>query len=264
MYLSADSCIKKNNLTKYAAQIAYDGTAYYGWQEQAGLPTIESTFKRVLTKTIGAPVNLAAASRTDAQVHASGQIVMFTHHLHIEPQKLKKIVNDNLPQDIFVHDMVHARADFHPWYDVAYKEYQYRVSLTRPCPRQSRYVWYYKGKVDLQHLSDCITYFEGTHSFNAFATLEKKDADSVKTIKKVTLHYNEPSDEWHISIIGHSFLRHMIRRIVGASLYMAHHTQLPLSLIKQSLEEKKRIIELPTAPGHGLTLTTITYSKGLT
>jgi tRNA pseudouridine38-40 synthase len=254
----------KQSAIKYAVCLIYDGTAYYGWQAQRSLPSIESVMRRVLTKTVGAPLTLVAASRTDTQVHARGQIVMFTHMRKMDLACLHKLLNDHFPSDIFVKEVVYARSDFHPWYDVACKEYHYFFSTTKPEPLVGRYTWYVRKSFCAYHLARVVSYFVGIHSFDAFATLERtKDQNCKKRITSIKLHYFPSNDLWCLKIKGHSFLRHMIRRIVGAALYLAQRKEIPLTVISESLAQKRRVLEFPTAPGHGLTLYKITYHKGL-
>lgn len=251
-------------MTKYAAILAYEGTNYHGWQAQEQVPSIECTLKKVFKRTIGAPSCLVAASRTDAGVHALGQVIMFKHHINMNPEKLKKIINDALPQDILIKSLMHARDNFHPWYDVTKKEYIYSFSTVRPLPEKSRFIWYCRSFVNIEHLIKALNIFVGTHDFAAFATLEHTtQKDSIKTIHSIACEYIEQYTYWNIKIIGPSFLRHMIRRIIGAAIFLAQHKHIPLEIVAESLFLKKRMLEFPTAPAQGLLLHTITYDKGL-
>jgi tRNA pseudouridine38-40 synthase len=118
--------------------------------------------------------------------------------------------------------------------------------------------------VNIERLKQTLSLFVGAHNFAAFATITKDQENSTtKTISSIACSYIPEYTYWQIKIIGHSFLRHMIRRIVGAAIFMAQHQTLPLNLITQALLQKKKIIELPTAPAQGLLLNTITYHKGL-
>ncbi|HTM06246.1 MAG TPA: tRNA pseudouridine(38-40) synthase TruA [Patescibacteria group bacterium] len=251
-------------MTKYAAIIAYEGTAYYGWQAQPTVPSIESTLKEVFQKTVGTPFCLVAASRTDAGVHALGQVIMFKHTITMETERLKKILNDSLPQDILIKDLVYARTDFHPWYDVKEKEYEYYFSLIRPLPEKSKFVWYCRSLIHIERLKQALTLFLGTHSFAAFATVTKdQEINTIKTVHSIDCSYIPEYTYWKIKITAPSFLRHMIRRIVGAAIFMAQHQKLSLDFIAKTLAQKKRLIEFPTAPAQGLLLHSVTYHKGL-
>lgn len=251
-------------MTKYAAIIAYEGTAYCGWQAQTELPSIESTLKKVFKRTVGTPSCLVAASRTDAGVHALGQVIMFKHNINMPPEKLKKILNDALPQDILIKDLVYARNDFHPWYNVTQKEYIYSFSTVRPLPEKSKFVWYCRSHVDITRLMETLNIFTGTHDFSAFATIQSTDQqNTMKTVHSIVCEYVPTYDYWNVKIIAHSFLRHMIRRIIGAAIFIAQHNKISLDILKESLLLKKRILEFPTAPAQGLLLNTIVYGKGL-
>jgi tRNA pseudouridine38-40 synthase len=251
-------------MTKYAAILAYEGTAYYGWQAQACVPSIESTLKGAFKRTVGTPLSLVAASRTDAGVHALGQVVMFKHNLNISPDRLQKNLHDSLPQDILIKKMVVAPNNFHPWYNVLAKEYIYSFSTKRPLPEKSKFVWYSRSSICIERLIEVLNSFVGTHDFAAFATIEHgMGKKTIKNIHSIICDYVPDYSYWSIKITAPSFLRHMIRRIVGASIFFAQHTQLPLDIIIESLALKTRKIELPTAPAKGLVLNTITYDKGL-
>lgn len=251
-------------MTKYAAILAYEGTAYYGWQAQAHVPSIESTLKGVFKRTVGTPLSLVAASRTDAGVHALGQVIMFKHSLNILPDRLQKILNDSLPQDILIKKMVVAPNDFHPWHNVLTKEYIYSFSTERPLPEKSKFVWYSRSSIEIERLVEALNRFVGTHDFAAFATIEHgTEKTTVKNIHSIICDYVPDYSYWNIKITAPSFLRHMIRRVVGASIFFAQHTKLPLDIITESLALKTRKVELPTAPAKGLVLNTITYHKGL-
>jgi tRNA pseudouridine38-40 synthase len=259
--------VKTLLLKKYVAILSYDGTAYHGWQAQNKVLSIEMTLKNCFKKTFGLPVHsLIAASRTDAGVHAQGQVISFKYSIDKDPDSIKKIINDKLPSDIHFVTIKYAQDDFHPWYNVRTKEYWYFFSLTRPIPQHSRFVAYVRGAVNIEKLQLALNLFIGTHNFTAFSTQEGKANaldKRVKTIDSIDIFYDHIVNAWSIRVRGQSFLRHMIRRIVGAALFVSQNELRSLDLIVRSLKYKRREAEFPTAASNGLMLKAIYYDKGL-
>ena len=260
------SMVMTESLKKYTAILAYDGTAYHGWQAQKNLLSIETVLKNCFKKTFGKHLaSLVAASRTDAGVHADGQVILFKYALDLNPDHIKKIMNDNLPSDIHFITIKNAAVHFHPWYNVVVKEYHYLMSNVRPRPYHSRFVAYVRGKMNIEKLKEALNIFVGIHDFVAFSTdvQPKDDICTVKTIDYIEVVYDHLYDAWRVIFKGKSFLRHMIRRIVGAAIFISQHESRSLDLIKMSLEFKKRMAEFPTASSNGLILKSIYYDKGL-
>lgn len=265
-FYDSGSLSSVNSPTKYRAIVTYDGTSYNGWQAQKNLPSIESTLKAVFKRSFGVPVvSLVAASRTDAGVHANGQVLLFKHILQLDPDKLLKIMNDHLPFDIHFKSVCYALPNFHPWYNVSMKEYHYLFSFDRPLPMYSRFIQYVRASFDIERFKEALRLFVGTYNFSQFATdsSQKSTAELVKKIDSITVEYDSNIEAWRIRIQGKSFLRHMIRRIVGAAAYVAGKNQDGLSCIEAALYHQKRVVEFPTAHACGLVLESVFYHERL-
>ncbi|MGA9530542.1 MAG: tRNA pseudouridine(38-40) synthase TruA [Candidatus Babeliales bacterium] len=249
-------------MLKYRSVIAYDGTDYLGWQIQGARKTVayvlESAFLRVFKKKI----HLRAASRTDAGVHAFGQVVTFYLDDFLDPEKIRWAWNNALPLSITVRSIEVARSDFSV-YSPCVKEYHYQLFLRRPQPFLARYGWFIRQTVDLQRLREALRLFEGTYDFTCFSTDDTRK-DRVRTIHAINFDYDNRYDWYTIVIQGPKFLRHMIRRIVGAAVIVACRKIVPLKVIEKALLTQKLENALLSAPSHGLLLKAIVYDEEAT
>ena len=245
-------------MNTYKLVIAYDGTGYNGWQDQPGLPTIEGLFKKRLKQVFKKEIPFTGASRTDAGVHAFGQVARVEFDLDLTPSHLKHVLNNAMPTGISVRSVEQVPQSFHPRVGVKQKTYHYHFFTEQPVPFVSRY-GVYVPKLDIDKLARALSLFEGTHDFRSFVTGEQ-GRTTVRTIDKIELQYNKKFDAYQISVKGPSFLTHMIRRIVGACFEVAS-TDKPLELLTKALEKKDPEQHLYVAPAKGLLLQGIEYSS---
>lgn len=248
-------------MNKYKMIVSYDGTDYYGWQSLKGLPSVAATMQKVFAKTFGAEIIIKGASRTDAGVHAMGQVAMFKTDLALAPDKMKFAWNNRLPADIVIRsieqvDLAHSIYD-----DISFKIYHYHFFTHRPLPFAQRYGYYHYYTLDIEKLKHCLQVFVGTHDFRSFASSEDEREDMVRTVDSIHLEYLHRFGAYRIVVIGHSFLRHMVRRMVGAALKVASSKDLNIEHIQNALDEKNPEQELPNAPAQGLLLYKIVYKK---
>lgn len=240
--------------------IAYDGTNYYGWQLQDGQPTVagllESRFKRVF----GKPVRIFGSSRTDAGVHALGQVALITTDFDIDPERLRAAYNGGLPKDIHIRSVESVNSDFFPQRHVVQKTYWYHIFVKRPLPGFARYGYHHRFTWDANKMRMALAQFVGTHDFRAFCTVEES-VDTVRTIDAIELIYLPHYGAYRVVVRARGFLRYMIRRMVGAALSVAAHSEFDLGLISSALAERVSSVDLPTAPAHGLVLRKILYKK---
>lgn len=246
---------------KYTLIISYDGTEYYGWQSQKDLPAVASTMQHIFAKIFGRSIVLRGASRTDAGVHALGQVAMFKTDLDLDPEQIKCAWNNRLPADIVIRSL--QRIDIsHSIYDnIAHKTYHYHFFLERPLPFVQRYGWHFYHSIDLQKLEIALQTFVGTHDFRSFCSSEDTRENTMRTVDAITLEYIQRYGVYRITVRGHSFLRHMIRRMVGAALEVASRPTLPIGALQEALDQKDPEQILPNAPAQGLMLYKITYKK---
>lgn len=249
------------SLYRYKMIVSYDGADYYGWQRQGELPSIEQTLIDTFKKTFATKIDLIGASRTDAGVHALGQVVLGTTALLLQPNKMMEAWNNLLPRTIVVRSIDIANPAFHPQDNVRQKTYWYHFFTERPLPFFSRYGYYCRLPLSLEKLKAGIDCFVGTHDFRSFITTGEDYKSTVKTIDNVKVEYVEPMQAYRITVQGHSFLRHMVRRIVGACLHIATHDDLAIDSLKKALAEKDPNQTLPSAPTEGLLLQEIEYHR---
>jgi tRNA pseudouridine38-40 synthase len=244
----------------YRLLMAYDGTAYNGWQKQPRLPSIEGTLETIFRRTFKAELAILGASRTDAGVHALGQVVRIQTELVLEPDKLAFALNNSLPEDIMVRAAALVEDDYSPHVGVAQKTYYYHIFTKKPLPYAARYGWYYPRAIDEQLLRQALAEFVGTHDFRSFCCAEDTREDMVRTIESIELSYFKRFNAYRVTVRGEKFLRHMIRRIVGAAVTVATtDTRYTLADLKKVLHNKNPHHTLPNAPGKGLVLARIIY-----
>ncbi len=245
--------------------LAYDGTTYFGWQDADDLPSIEGSLRRVLEQILQQKIFLQAASRTDAGVHAEGQVVRFFLEKKRDLKKLHKSLNQLLPANIRVVDLQVALDDFHPTLDAKSKEYHYFVSHTKiQSPFQRLFSWHYPLPLDLKKMRAAISFFVGKHDFRAFTNAgHQKPKNTVCILDRFDMILSErTSGPLKFELVGNRFLYKMVRNLVGALIGIGDGT-LSLDalqrLIKGKIEEKKRNFSGVTAPAHGLILKRVFY-----
>lgn len=246
---------------RYRLIVAYDGTDFSGWQVQKHIASVAQTMQDRFKILFNRDITLIGASRTDAGVHALGQVAAFSADLSIDTSLMMNAWNDALPETIVIRSLEHAQEVFHPIYGVAQKTYRYRFFLERPLPFVERYGWFFRYQVDLELLQEALQLFVGTHDFRSFCTGVDMGENTIRTIESIELHKEEASGSWQITVKGPGFLRHMIRRIVGASLDVASKKKVSVARLKAILEEKNPEQALTNAPAKGLCLDSIVYKK---
>lgn len=252
---------KKFCMKNYKLTIAYDGTDYFGWQEQKDKPSITSALKQAFEFTFEKKVNLLGASRTDAGVHAMGQVGWFKTNLDIDVKKMNWAWSNVIPADITIRSLNHVDPTFHPYYNVDYKIYYYHFFSERPLPFMQRYGWYYPYKIDHCKLKEALQFFVGTHDFCSFRSAEDVRENTIRTIDIINLKYLTRFNTYRITIKGKKFLRHMIRRLIGASLSVAAKQNTPIATLTEIMNAKNPNHSLPNAPAQGLMLYKIKYKN---
>jgi len=247
-------------MQKYKIVVAYDGTDYCGWQKQKSVPTVaqrlEDTFRTVFEKSI----SIVGVSRTDAGVHALGQVASFRSDFAIPQEKMFSAWNNMLPPDIVIRDLQKIPQDESIHQYVEQKTYYYHFFTKRPLPFVQRYGWYYRYPIDIKKLQKALNVFVGTHDFRSFCTGDEHE-DTVRTIDTISLEYFARFNAYRIMVKGPRFLRYMIRRIVGAAIEVASRDNLPINYLQEVLDEKDPEQTLPNAPAKGLLLYKIRYGK---
>lgn len=241
----------------YKFIVSYDGTDYCGWQEQSHDKTVAGTIKRTFIQVFEQDIALLGASRTDAGVHALGQVVACRTALNLEPAQLKNAWNSKLPRDIVIREMTRTTPTYNPHHGIIEKEYTYTIALERPLPFQARYQWHYRRQIVIEKLTEALTLFVGTHDFRSFCCSEYT-GNTTRIINAITLSQQSP-DTYTITFTAPGFLRYMIRRIVGACLTVSSHRHLSINDLIRILQAKNPEHTLESAPPQGLVLVAIRY-----
>jgi tRNA pseudouridine38-40 synthase len=247
--------------------VAYRGTQYHGWQiqpalptykgempaEGEGIPTIQETLRRAIIQVVGHPINLVGASRTDAGVHAKGQLVMFdTDQVQIPLRGLRMAINSRLPSDILVKSIQPAPADYDVIRWVSSKRYQYAIWNTADRPVFfADLAWHRWHTLDIEAMARAANLFVGEHDFASFARPGHGRDNTVRTIHACDVSFRRP--RLVIGVEGSGFLWNMVRIMVGTLVEVGMGRYAPES-ITEMLAAKNRESAGPTAPPHGLYL----------
>jgi tRNA pseudouridine38-40 synthase len=240
-----------------ALVIEYDGTNYHGWQCQPNGMTVEEALRGAVARILDHDVRIYAGGRTDAGVHASGQVVNFHTGKDIPLENLKKGLNSMLPEDIRIKAALEVGQSFHARYSARSKVYSYTIANTPfHSPFHFRYSWHIPYKIDSGVMDEAIRNIKGEHDFSAF---KKKDEIYKSTVRNVLLAGVKKRGEFiYVVIEATGFLRYMVRNIVG-TLALVGTGKLKREDLTTILASKDRVNAGPTAPAKGLFLRRIRY-----
>ena len=237
--------------------VAYDGTNYSGWQIQPNAVTIESMLNLHLSELLKEPVRVIGASRTDAGVHALGNVAVFDTSARMPAEKISYALNTRLPQDIRIQDSCEVAADFHPRFCNTVKTYEYRILNRRfPDPTRRLYSLFYYYPLDVEKMRWALAYLVGKHDFKSLCTHKDEVENTVRTIYSAEIE--KDGDMICIRISGNGFLYNMVRIIVGTLLRVGSGYYEP-EYMQELLAAKDRQAAGETAPPQGLTLLEIKY-----
>ena len=249
----------------YKLVIQYDGTDFHGWQSQDGLRTVQGELTRALSLIDGRDVNVHGSGRTDAGVHAEGQVASVEIQREITPEKLRAAINGNVDQDVRVLEATIAAAEFHARYSAIEKTYVYRiVNAPVMSPFWARYAHHEARRLDLEAMHKAAESFLGKHDWTAFSAAQSDVEDRVRTITR--LEISERLDErsrstlLEIRVSADGFLRYMVRAIAG-TLMAIGRGELESDAVQKAIDAGARPKVAATAPACGLTLLSVRYSE---
>ena len=232
--------------------VAYDGTAYHGWQIQPNGETIEGILNRCLSETLGEKIEVIGASRTDSGVHAMGNIAVFDTDSPIPADKISYALNQRLPEDIKIQKSEEVASDFHPRHCESRKTYEYRIYCAPfPMPVKRLYAHYTYIPMDVERMRRGASYLVGKHDLKSFCSAEAQVETTVRQVDSVEVV--QEGQEIVIRVAGRGFLYNMVRIIAGTLMEVGRGHIVPEE-VKTILEAKDRQAAGPTAPACGLTL----------
>lgn len=237
--------------------IEYDGNEFHGWQIQPGQRTVQSEIEAALARMCGENVRIIASGRTDAGVHALGQVAHFDTSADLKPIKFRLGLNSLLEKDVSIFDCREANEPFHAQFDVVRKTYRYRI-LTRKGPsalRRSR-VWHHRRRLDLERMQAAAAHFAGERDFASFCPESIEVSSTVRKLDRLEVF--ETDDEIWVEVTAEGFLRFMVRNIVGTLAEVGRRERSPES-IPAILEACDRNRAGMRAPAHGLYLVEVDY-----
>jgi len=247
----------------YRLLLQYDGTDFHGWQMQGELRTVQGELTRVLSLLDDREITVHGSGRTDAGVHAEGQVANALLDRDINPHKLRNAINGNLGPDLRVLFIDVVADDFHARYSAKGKSYRYRV-VHAPVmsPFWARYAYQESRALDLNSMRKCGELFLGEHDWTAFSAAQSDVESRVRNVSTC-----EISDGWDARGHGHlieftisanGFLRYMVRSIVGTLLAVGRG-EIDQETVARAISEGDRSLAGSTAPAHGLTLMSVEY-----
>ncbi|MCK4341321.1 MAG: tRNA pseudouridine(38-40) synthase TruA [Phycisphaerae bacterium] len=239
--------------------LAYDGTDFHGWQSQAGVRTVQAEVEAVLRRVLRHPLHVQGASRTDAGVHARGQVASVLTTSPIPVENLLRAVGHHLPPDVALVHVAEAEPEFHPSLDALGKLYRYRIfnAVRRPVEvLAGRFAWHVWYPLDLDRMRAAAARLVGTHDFAAFASQGSPRASTVRTVRRIGIRRRV--DEVLIDVEGDGFLYNQVRNMVG-TLYEVGRGRWPPERIGEILASRSRNQAGLTAPPHGLCLQWVRY-----
>jgi tRNA pseudouridine38-40 synthase len=246
-------------MPSFKITIAYDGGPFVGWQRQAAGTSIQALIEDALGELDGRDVAVVGAGRTDAGVHALGQVASFTLVRDTSPDVVVRSLNHKLPPEIRVRSAEEVSASFHARFDATSKRYRYRLwngDVMNPFERA--YVWHVPGALDVPAMAEAAASVEGRHDFAAFQTVGGAPGPTERVITLSTIACGE-SGLITYDVEGDGFLRHMVRAIVG-TLTEVGRGRRTAAWMREVVASRDRSQAGQTAPPHGLFLVNVGYN----
>lgn len=245
-------------MRNFKVTLQYEGTRYQGWQKQESTDnTIQGKLEALLSRMAGSKVEIQGSGRTDAGVHAAGQVANFHLDTDQSPSQIMDYMNFYLPEDIAVISIEEVPERFHSRLNAKGKTYLYRV-INSPVPHvfDRKYAWTVEEKLDVDAMRKAAAFLEGTHDYKAFTSLRKSKKSTVRTVERILIE--EVEDEIRFTFNGDGFLYHMVRIMMGTLIEVGLHKKKPeeiTGIFEKGLRENAGEL----VPAKGLTLLEVRY-----
>jgi tRNA pseudouridine38-40 synthase len=257
--------------------IAYDGTAYVGWQIQPNGISVQQVVQDAIRKVTNEATNLIASSRTDSGVHALGQVANFQTSCTIPTEKFREAIQSALPEDISILSSDEVPAEFHSTYSAVRKTYRYLIHRSEVAvPFLRHYAWRIRHELDVEAMRTAAAHIRGTHDFRCFESQFPNKATSVRTVERILWKEIPLCEAWQgfgcspvgsnqdcdsflcLEITADGFLYNMVRAIVGTAVDVGRG-RFAADDVKRMIDEGDRSLAGPTAPPQGLYLVGVEY-----
>ncbi len=239
--------------------IEYDGTNFFGWQKQPDKKTVQGEIEKALSLILNQTIKITGSGRTDAGVHAVGQVANFHADTNILPQKIKAALNSLIKDPVVIRDCHLVADSFHARYNTVSKEYHYFI-LNRqdPCAIERMYQWHIRSVLDIEAMTRCCHAITGIFDFKSF---ENTGSPRSSSIRQVFFSNISQLDHQRLvfKICASGFLKYMVRNLMG-TIVLAGLNKISIDEFIQILKVKDRSLAGQTAPAHGLFLKKVNYS----
>ncbi len=238
--------------TRWRLVVEYDGAELVGWQVQPEGRSVQALLEAAAAAVVGHPVHVAGAGRTDAGVHALGAVAAFDTAVSRSARAVRDGLNAHLPDDVAVVDAVEAPPDFDPRRWIRHKRYRYTFLDRRArSPLRRGRAWHVRARLDEAAMAAAVAALVGEHDFSSFRAAGCAAAHPVRWVQDARV--SRDGAEVHLDVVGHGFLRHMVRIIAGTLVEVGLGRQAP-GWMAEVLASRSRSAAGRTAPAHGLTL----------
>jgi tRNA pseudouridine38-40 synthase len=239
--------------------IEYDGTGFSGWQRQADMPTIQGELESVLGIILNQKIALAGSGRTDAGVHAMGQVASFRADTAMDPQRLQKGANSLMKHPIVIRECAIVSNGFHARFAAVSKQYQYHIlNRQEPCAVGRNYIWHIQTPLDVDAMNACCRYMCGVHDFTSFENTGSPRRSAVREVFFARVEKQKDSCLVFM-VCANGFLKNMVRNMVG-TLVDAGKQKITPEAFESILSGRNRRLAGATAPARGLFLTQVNYA----
>ncbi|MEM8486644.1 MAG: tRNA pseudouridine(38-40) synthase TruA [Bacteroidota bacterium] len=242
---------------RYKMLIEYNGTNYHGWQIQPGVPTVQEAIEDALGVALRYRVSITGSGRTDAGVHARGQVAHFDAQEAVDTYRLKASLNGLLADDIGILDLQAASTTFHARYDAFQRRYHYYISMAhRPLSSHQRAL--IRPLPDFEQMNAAAKHLLGSHNFSTFCKIKSETQNRICNVQQAKWIKEVYAGDWYFSIEADRFLHGMVRAITGTLLEVGHGKR-TVDSIPPLLETLDRTQAGPAAPAKGLVLEEVLY-----